>query len=432
MLPRFVFVCLLAALHLGACSTKQPPSSVNDKAYIGARIIDGTGGEPIGDGVLVVRAGRIVAVGPTSSVEVPTDVTRIDVRGKTIMPGLINAHGHVGGTLDLEGGHYSEENVLRQLRLYARYGVTTVNSLGGDGKEGARLRAAQNHTDLDRARLLVAGNVVTGDTPGQATAMIDQNAGLNADFVKIRVDDNFGSGKKMAPEVYRAAIDHAHKKGLRVASHLFYLDDAKSLLRSGVDFVAHSVRDTEVDEELTQLLKDLDVGYCPTLVREISVFVYENVPDFFDDPFFLKEANTQVLEQLKDPERQQRIQNSETAQRTKKSLEIALRNLKKLADSGVKIAFGTDTGPPGRFQGYFEHMELELMAKAGLTPMQIIVAATRDAASSLGLDDLGTLEAGKWADFIVLSADPLENIKNSRSIESVWIAGNRVPERKRS
>ena len=142
-----------------------------------------------------------------------------------------------------------------------------------------------------------------------------------------------------------------------------------------MDFVAHSVRDREVDNEFIRLIREKGIGYCPTLTREVSTFVYENVPDFFDDPFFLQEADLQVLEQLKDPERQNRIRNSEAAQQYKKALEVASVNLKKLVDAGVKIAFGTDSGPPARFQGYFEHLELELMAKAGLSPNEIIVSA---------------------------------------------------------
>ena len=430
MLKRLLFACITTQLLLVACSSEKPSSTFDIRAFVGASIIDGSGRETIANGVLVVSAGRIEAVGSAETVRIPADAERIDVSGKFIIPGLINTHGHVGGTLGLEGGHYSEENILRQLRLYARYGVTTVNSLGGDGDAGAALRAGQNNPDLDRARLLVAGAVVTGETVAEVKAVIDQNAAMKVDFIKIRVDDNLGSTKKMPPEIYQAVIDYAHQKGLRVASHLFYLDDAKSLLNSGVDFIAHSVRDREVDDEFIRMLKSKGIGYCPTLTREVSTFVYENVPDFFDDPFFLREADPQVLEQLKAPERQNRIRNSEAAQQYKKALEVASVNLKKLADAGVKIAFGTDSGPPARFQGYFEHLELELMAKAGLSPKQIIVSATGDAASSLGLDELGTLEPGKWADFIVLTDNPLEDIKNTRSIESVWIAGNRVPERK--
>ncbi|MFZ1809530.1 MAG: amidohydrolase family protein, partial [Cyclobacteriaceae bacterium] len=164
-----------------------------------------------------------------------------------------------------------------------------------------------------------------------------------------------------------------------------------------------------------------------TLMREVSTFVYESTPDFFTDPFFLSHTDTTIINQLKNPERQLKVRESKSAQQYKKALVIAKENLKKLSDAGVKIAMGTDTGPPARFQGYFEHMEMELMVEAGLTPMQTIVAATGNAVYDNNKGQLGTLEKGKQADFILLSNDPLTDIKNTRTIESVYIGGNKVP-----
>lgn len=428
MLRRSI-ATVVTGLSIASCGTNHGETTT---AFVGARIIDGTGAAPIENGVMVVRAGRIEAVGTAEFVAIPEGAKRIDVSGRTIIPGLINTHGHVGDVLGLEGGHYSEENILRQLRLNARYGVTTVNSLGGDGEAGILVRDAQDVPTLDRARLFVAGPVVTGDTPGEARTVVDENAAMNVNFIKIRIDDNLRTTTKMAPAIYEAVIDRAHEKGLRVASHVYYLDDAKALLYAGTDFIAHSVRDQAVDEELIELLVQKGVCYSPTLTREVSTFVYEDVPDFFDDPFFLKEADPKAIAQLQDPDRQRAMRDSRSAQHYKEALEVALGNLRPLADGGVKIAFGTDAGPATRFQGYFEHMELALMAEGGLTPMEIIVSATGDAARCLGLDDVGTLERGKWADFVVLAENPLDDIENSRTIESVWIAGNEVPEQDRS
>ena len=231
----------------------------------------------------------------------------------------------------------------------------------------------------------------------------------------------------MAPDVYQAVIDEAHKKGLRVAVHLFYLDDAKAVLDAGADFIAHSIRDKDVDDSMVAMLKRRNACVCPTLTRELSTFVYESTPAWFADPLFLKHADMKAVELLKQPARQEQMKNSKSAQRYKVALARATRNLKKLSDAGVTIAMGTDTGPPARFQGYFELMELEMMAQAGLTPKQVLVSATRDAAKCQKVDkELGTLEAGKWADFVVLDADPLADISNVRKISDVFIAGNRV------
>jgi imidazolonepropionase-like amidohydrolase len=402
----------------------QSPGGV--KAFTGARVIDGTDRAPIDNATIVVRGGKIVAVGPGASVTVPAGAERIALTGKHVIPGLVNAHGHVGNTVGMEQGKYSADNVLRDLRTYAAYGVTTVYSLGDDQEAGFKARDAQNVPTLDRSRLYVAGPVLAPKTPDEARKQVGEVAAMKADIVKIRVDDNLGATPKMAPEIYKAVIDEAHKKNMRVAVHLFYLEDAKAVLDAGADFIAHSVRDVEVDDAVIGMLKRRDVCYCPTLMREVSTFVYESTPAWFSDPLFLKHADAKTLEQLKEPARQAAMKNSRSAQRYKAGLEVANRNLKKLSDAGIKIAMGTDTGPPARFQGYFELMELEMMAKAGLTPKQVLASATRDAARCQKLNDVGTLEANKWADFVVLDADPLANISNTRKISAVYVAGNSV------
>jgi imidazolonepropionase-like amidohydrolase len=399
------------------------------KVFTGARIVDPRDGAVIEPGILLVRQGRLERVGRAGEVEVPDGAERIELGGRTVVPGLINAHGHVGEARGLSARpeFYSRENVLDQLRLYARYGVTTVVGLGGDREAGFRLRDQQATPELTRARLFVAGPVVTGAEPAAAARQVDEVAAMKPDLIKIRVDDNLGTTAKMPPRVYRAIIDRAATHGLRVAAHVFYLEDAKGLLDAGVGFIAHSVRDRPVDRALIDGLKARDVCVCPTLTRELSTFVYGQTPEFFSDPFFLREADPAVLAELRDAARQQQVRESRSARLYRDALDVALRNLKTLSDAGVRIAFGTDTGVPGRFQGYFEHLELGLMAEAGLTPAQILKAATADAARCLELEGVGVLEPGAWADFVVVEGDPLEDIEALRRIESVWIAGNRVP-----
>ena len=233
-------------------------------------------------------------------------------------------------------------------------------------------------------------------------------------------------GDRSAP-VYRAVIAEAHRLGLRVAAHIFYLEDAKELLRAGADVIAHSVRDKEIDAEFIALMKKRNIPYCPTLTREISTFIYETTPAFFADPFFLREADRDVVAQLQEPQRQAALQKSATAQGYKAALPTAKRNLKKAADAGLLIAMGTDAGPfANRFQGYFEHLEMEMMAEAGMTPAQILRSATTDAARTMKVSGIGALTKNAWADFVVLSQDPIKNIRHTRSITSVWIAGNKV------
>ena len=263
-------------------------------------------------------------------------------------------------------------------------------------------------------------------TPEEIEKDVDQLAEERVDMVKMWIDDNFGRGKKLPIELSSAIIAEAKQHGLHTAAHIVNLEDARQVVNAGVWALAHSIRDQEIDQVLIDQMKRRGVFQIPTLTRELSTFIYTESPEFLNDPFLKRSTSPDVIAAVKSDRYISGIRNSRDYSKYHGLLDMAKKNLKREFDAGVKICFGTDTGPPGRFLGYFEQLELELMAEAGLTPMQVIEAATKTSAEFLGARDLGTLEKGKWADLIVLSKDPLADIRNTRSIEAVYIAGNAI------
>ena len=457
--PRLVAVAVVgAALGSAGCAQEFPFDPATDRVLVGARVWDGTGAPATGPAVVQISQGRILAIDPvmdfagatgtTDTLRVATGIGMDAIKagitstltiGTYLVPGLINTHGHVGGTWVPGAGVEYGEYAFGELERYARFGVTTVASLGGErgalfglrdaswGAGDAADPAGPGETAPPaRARVLVSGPVVTGSTPEEAAGRVDAAAAMGPDWIKIRVDDNLGTTRKMSSETYTAVIERAAEHGLRVASHLFYQEDAKGLLRAGTGMVAHSIRDEAVDDETIGLLHETGVCYVPTLTREVSTFAYGDRPDFFDDPFLMSDVDSAQVEALSDPLRQTRVRESGTAEAYGRALEIAQANVARLAEAGVPIALGTDSGPLGRFQGYFEHIEMELMAEAGLSAEQILRSATGVAAECLGRDDIGTLEPGRRADFVLLEANPLEDVANLREIVGVWVGGVRV------
>jgi imidazolonepropionase-like amidohydrolase len=447
LLFLIVFLPLLPEFSLSREPEASIPSVAQTFAIEGASIWDGTGSAAIRDGVIVVSNGRIQAIGPRASTPIPKGATIVSGGGKTLIPGLINAHGHVGMTKGLKAGpeNYSEENVLAQLRQYARYGITTVQSLGTDFEPMLKLRGPARESETPRATVFTAGRGFTGkqgypavlpgnagvprevDAVDEVRKNVEELARQKVDVVKIWVDDHWGHFKKIRPELYRAIIDEAHQRGLRVMAHMFYLEDAKQLVAAGLDGLAHSVRDKEIDDELIRLIKEKKTFSVATLVREESTFIYATPPAFLDDPFFSRWMDPEIIRQLKDPAYGARIKADPDFSKYPGQLAMAKKNLKKLWDAGIHVAFGSDSGPPSRFQGFFEHRELELMVEAGLTPAQALQAATSNTATALHISgNFGTLAKGKRADMILLDADPLVDIRNTRKINKVWIGGREV------
>jgi len=416
---------LRCALVVGAAML-LPSSGVGAQAgpvaYTGATIWDGTGAPAIGNATLVVDgSGRIVSIG--AGLQPPAGARTVSLSGKYVIPGLIESHGHVTGAWAPESVTDPVERVRGDLLLYARYGVTTVNSLGDETPTLAARNQARP-TDA-RARLLASGPVITATTASGARAAALANAEAGVNWLKLRVDDNLGATAKMPWEAVSAVMQVGRERGIPVATHMFYLDDAKRLLELGTGMLAHSVRDQDVDAQLVGMLAQRQVCYVPTLVREVSTYVYAEQPSWFDDPFFLAYAHRGEMAGTEGAGFRQR----QAAARAPyvAALRQAQTNLRILSDAGVRIAFGTDAGPSARFPGYFEHMELELMVEAGLAPEQALRSATGVAADCLGLSDVGTLQTGKWADFLVLGANPLTDISATRTLERVYVAGNEVP-----
>lgn len=407
------------------------PAAAQTTAFVGARVIDGRG-KVMENATIVVRDGKIAAVGPMASTTVPAGAERVDAKGATIMPGIVNAHGHLTGANGMRNdpNGYTRDNLIRQLNTYAGYGVTTVFSLGDDQEAAFQLRSEQTGT-LQRSRFFISGPVINGANAEAARAMTDKVAAMKPDLLKIRVDDNLGSSKKMPEDAWRATLARSKDLTLPLAVHVFYLADAKATVMAGASIVAHSVRDVPVDAEFVKEMKARRACYIPTFTREVSTYVYGSTPPWAKDPFFVKGAGEGATAELSDPARQAQVQSTpgyKQGLQYKAALDLAKPNLKTLSDAGVLIAMGTDTGPAGRWQGFFEHLELEMMVQSGLTPMQTIVAATSAAAECHGRGgQFGSIQSGASADLLVLKANPLDDIRNTRQIQSVWITGKRLP-----
>ncbi|MCJ2069304.1 amidohydrolase family protein [Methylobacterium sp. J-030] len=415
--------------------------------FTGIRLIDGRSAQPIEDAVLVVDGARIVAAGPRAAVAVPSDAEIRDLHGRTIMPGLISDHSHVGIVqgVDVGAQNYTRENILAQLKAYTDRGVTTVMALGLNGAIMPEVRAEAHAGRIPGADLFGVDRGIGVPNGGPPQAMIrvsadqlfrpaDAEEGREAvramkargtDMVKLWLDDFGGSvPARMQPAVYAAVIDEAHRLGLRVAAHVHDLEDARAVTKAGVDVLAHGVRDKPVDADMIALLKAHDTWYIATLALDEATFAYADAPAWAQTPFVRGALAPALKARFDDPAWQRETRASAKAQAARDSLAMNLANLKRLSDAGVRIGFGTDSGAaPERVPGVAEHRELALMVQAGFTPMQALITATSRAADLLDLADRGSLEVGRRADLVVLAADPSEDIANSAQIVEVWRGG---------
>jgi imidazolonepropionase-like amidohydrolase len=446
-------ICVLMSFSLGVFSsaTRIVAAQEGDStvALIGARLIDGSGQAPLENAALVIQGETLSAVGPAASVKFPNGTAVIDCHGQTIIPGLITDHSHVGlvDGVSIKPENYNPQNILRQLRQYEAYGVTSVTALGLNGSLFYELRDEQHSGKSPGADLFGAfrgigapsgappaamipvttDQLYRPETAEEARTAVREIVAGHPDLVKIWVDDLLGTSPKMKPEIYSAVIDEAHRAGVRVAAHIYYLQDAKAVLRAGVDIIAHGVRDQPVDQEFIDEMKARSVWYIATINLDECSYIFAEQPAWTKDPFFQNALQPALKAQLSDPAYLEKTSKSPRVPIFKKAVATNQANVKTLYDAGVKVAFGTDSGAiPPRIPGFAEHRELQLMVASGLTPLQAINCATSRAAALLGLSDRGVLAPGKLADFVVLTANPLDDIANTEKIAAVWHRGKKV------
>ena len=405
--------------------------------YEGARLIVGDGTPAIESSAFLVRSGRIAAVGRKGSLLAPVGVTRVDLTGKTVMPAMINTHVHIGYEAYSAWGpdHYTPANVLDHLQREAFYGVAATQSVGSSPTEAAlafqRDQAGGTFPPASRF-FFVPGMAPPGggpdaillkgtsalhavheiSTPADARAAVRSIAARKIRSVKIWVDDRRGTYPKMPPEVYNAVIDEAHKAGMMVHAHAIQLADQKAVVRAGADVLVHTVAAEKLDDEYIAILREKK-PYWTTVIGLGDRSEVCNADPFVDQSYPDRVLAAIRAESCNSPGANESARN-----------DMLGHNVKAMVSAGARLVLGTDAGIAARHSfGWSDHHEITRWVEFGLTPSQAIVAATSRPAEMMGLRDLGAIAEGKSADFIVLDANPLDDIRNTRRISRVYLRG---------
>lgn len=435
--PVRAWIQLTLALFVGGLS-----SSVSHAATLleNARVIYDARKPAIENGAILIDKGKVAKVGKAGEVTAPTGTTRVDLSGKTVIPALIDTHVHIGYQKDASysAANYTRDNLSDQLQRYAYAGVSTVMTLGTDpGDVLPQQRAYQERNGgtqiLFAGRGIAAPNAGPGDAAlkpsAWAVSTVDQARGAvraeierKVDFIKVWVDDRGGAVKKTPPEIYRAVIDEAHKRKARVIAHVFYLEDARDLVKAGVDGFAHLVRDQEMDDALIAEMKQKSVVVMPNL--GIAANRADESTAWMDDPLYKETTPEAVIARVRAALANRTPQALAASQKTYALMQT---NLRKLNAAGVTIVLGGDSGAvPDHFHAFTSHREMQMMAEAGMTPSQVLTAATAAGADFLRQRERGTIEVGKSGDLLVLDANPLDGIANTRKIAKVYLQGQEI------
>jgi imidazolonepropionase-like amidohydrolase len=434
---------IVALAAVAAYSQSSGPSQA--VIYEGGRLIIGDGSTPIEAGAFVVQNGRFAAIGRKRDIKAPAGAARVDLTGKTVMPTMINVHVHIGyeGYTSWGAENYTPQNVLDHLEREAFYGVAVTQSVGSSptdasiqfqrDQQAGKFPAAsrlffvpgmappEGGPDEVLRKATTALHVVNEVSTGQeARASVQAMAAKNIKSVKIWVDDRRGTYPKMMPEVFEAIIDEGHKHGMIVHAHATTLPDQKAVVRAGADVLVHMVQNEKLDDEFLTLLKQKK-PYWATVIG-----LGDRTAVCVQDPFFEQALPAQVIAKIRATTVQRPLAPNCAPPSPNAPIREAILayNFPRMIASGARIVLGTDTGiHPGHTFGSGEHIELARWVQLGLTPSQAIVAATQRPAELMGLPDMGTMAVGKRADFIVLDANPLENIRNTRQISSVYLDG---------